>query len=306
MSQFNITRAYSKFRSKMRNSIHATLHDYEQTTPKLARAVICFNTDQGDHGDMYAAITAALDGKAVAVEGSFRQIHSHTLPTFVGFVRSNTEVLDFDEAQKRGMRAVASNVLMDASDESTWEVRHAAGAKLLVRQGVEDLSGVLATAKVSIQRTPVLSHIVNELPPTRSFCAFVDPATTTTRYGYVVKSASDMVTILPFPTEEECEDYAALPEVNNDSEDMRGEGNVISERLLQNQAPVTVGMDNIVEMAHMNGNDSFAQIAAPAANPNGGITTGDEQVMIDYYRKVYGYSPDYFNKISEIIRGRGL
>lgn len=291
----DIGRVTSAFRQRMARSIVASVHDYQQLTPKLARVIVCFNSEEADPGDRFAAVTAALGGKAVAVDDSFRPIPSNDLPAMLGFVRATTEVLDLSESKKRGMRALASNVLMDPSDESIWEVRHAAGSSMLVRQGVEDLASVLQTAKVHRQRTPVLSAIGLEPPEARRFVAFVDPNLNIVRYGYVIQSDLDTVEILPFPAADETGDAALLPRVDNDSEEMRGDGNVVSQRMADRCAPINVGMDNLVETAHMNGNDSFEVVAAPAGN--------EREKMIEYYRKVYGYAPDYYQKIVEIIQG---
>lgn len=298
MSQpLNLARVVANFRSRVRSSIVANIHDYSQHTPRLAKVVACFNTDDADSGELYAAVTAALGGNAVPVDGSFRRIHSHALPTMVGFVRANTEVLDFTVAAERGMRTLAANVLMDAADESIWEVKQAAGTKVLVRQGTEDLSQVLTTARVQVKRTPVLSTIGIEVPEARRFVAFVDPRTSTTRYGYVISAGLGDVEILPFATEDERMDDQMLmaPKADNSSEDLRGDGNVISQRLADRCAPISVGLDNLVETAHMNGNDSFAEIAAPSGN--------EKDRMIDYYRKVYEYAPDYFQRVVEQIQG---
>jgi len=297
-SPLNLQRVITSFQRRVRNSIVATVHDYQQFTPRLARVVVCFNTDDADPADLGAAVTAALGGKAVPVEDSFRFVHSHALPTAVGFIRSNTEVLDFDEAQKRSMRTIAANVLMDASDESIWEVRHAtAGAKVLVRQGTEDLASVLETAAVRVQRTPMLASLGVEFPEPRKFVAFVDPRFNAVRYGYVIESDADAtsVSILPFPSAEEMADDQALMPADNSSEEMRGDGNVISQRLADRCAPISVGLDNLVETAHMNGNDSFAAIAAPGDS--------ERSKMLDYYKKVYDYAPDYYEKVKETIQG---
>lgn len=293
--KLNIERVVANFHKRLRSSVVATVHDFQQVTPKLARVVVCFNTDEADIGDLYSAVTSALGGKAVPVDSSFRSVHSHSLPAMSGFVRSNAEVLDFQESTARGMRAMAANVLMDPSDESIWEVRQAAGSKMLVRQGVEDLTAVLTTAKVSVQRVPVLSSIGIEVPEPRKFVAFVDPQRNITRYGYVLHADVNEVEILPFPSADETADDLALPRADNSSEDLRGDGNVISQRLFDRAAPISVGLDNLVETASMNGSDSFAQIAAPTEG-------SDKQKMIDYYRRVYSYAPEYFQRVVEIIQ----
>lgn len=295
MSSFNGSRVLQKMRERMRSSVVATIHDFDPQTPRLARVVACFNTVDANIGDLFAAVTAALGGKAVPVDGSFRVVHSHSLPTMVGFVRSNAEVLDFDEGSKRGMRAMASNVLMDTSDESLWEVKQAAGAKVLVRQGTEDLNAVLQTAKMQVARAPKLSSVASEVPEASRFVAFVDPRTSTTRYGYVLEASLDAVEILPFPTADERQDDLMLPRVTNDSTELRGEGNVISQRLRDACAPISVGLDNLVETAHLAGQDNFPQIAAP--------TGGEKEKMIDYYRKVYDYAPDYYQRLVDVIQG---
>lgn len=284
-SAMNLGRMIANFKARISESVAASVHDYEQLTPNLARVIVCFTSDDVDPADRTAALIRTLGGKAVPVEGSFRPIHSVALPTMVGFVRSNTEALEFSEAERRGMRALASNVLMNTEDDSIWEVRNAgSGSKVLVRQGVEDLRAVLETSKTKVHRTPVLSSMGVSRPEAQKFVAFVDPGFNTVRYGYVLESSDQDLTVMPYVGEEERADFQAQVSAG-----------IPTQTLEQRQAPVRVSVESLVEIVSTNGTDNFAALAAPESN--------EKDKMIDYYKKMFGYSPEYFEKVKEIIQG---
>ena len=68
----------------------------------------------------------------------------------MGFVSPNHEVRDYSEKATSSMVQVASNILMDETDESMWDVTTLeSGEKCLVRRASEDVGMVLSSVRNS-------------------------------------------------------------------------------------------------------------------------------------------------------------
>jgi hypothetical protein len=304
MQRLNLASVADRLASRI-STVAATVVDYRMVTPTLAQVVATFNTIDTDRHSLATAVGAALNNGAAPIEGSFRTLSSYGNPAMVGFVTVNRETRPFEEASTKGMVALASNMLMDAKDDSLWEVRSdGSGNKMLCRQEADSLHGLMETARVRVPRAPKLDNVMAGVDR-GNFVAFVDPQTETLRYGYVLatdleitpapaggldldpQDRQNAVEVLPF-------DEAVMSQPDNTSDEATGDGNRIAERLLEDNAPVTVPASLIVESANFNGDDKVAEVATPTNGIN-------KQSLLDYYKRLYSYSPDYYAQVTKII-----
>lgn len=301
MQRLNMASVADRLANRI-NTVVANIVDYRMVTPTLAQVVATFNTVETTRDALMSAVTAATDNKAAPVEGSFRAIASYGQPAMVGFMAINRETRPYEEAAAKKMTALASNMLMDAVDDSLWEVRSdGSGGKMLCRQDGDSLQGLMETARIRMPRAPKLDNVLAGVD-TGNFVAFVDPASEQLRYGYVLATGLE---IAPVPTggiDLDPLDRSNAVEVlpldtiapDNTSDEATGEGNRIAQRLAEDNAPVTIPASLIVESANLGGDDRVAEVAAPGNFTN-------KQSLLDYYKRLYVYSPDYYSQLTKII-----
>lgn len=122
--------------------------DYRVKSPTLAKVIISF-TGSVDRDFIAASLSKKLGYLATPVANSFKEIRANTA---VGFVRANKAIRSVSSKElTAGYRVMASNILMDKSDESLWEVKNGATGKYLARHGQEDLTALVQAA---VQRRP--------------------------------------------------------------------------------------------------------------------------------------------------------
>lgn len=300
MNRLNLTAVAAKMAARV-STVTANVVDFQVLSPTLAKVVATFNTLEATREDLHDAVCAAMKNTAMPVRNSFRALSSYGNPAMVGFVALNRETKPFTEAAAAKMTALASNMLMDAVDDSLWEVRSdGAGGKMLCRQQDGDaMRGLLETARVRAPRAPKLENVMAGVDA-GNFTAFIDPATDSLRFGYVL--ATDLEITAPPVSgidldavgNEAVEIIPLDSIVDNESDELTGEGNRVAERLVEDQAPVIVPASLLVECAELNGSDRVAEVAAPS-------NVFNKQAMLDYYKQMYSYAPDYYNKLAAII-----
>lgn len=300
MQRLNMASVADRLANRI-NTVVANIVDYRMVTPTMAQVVATFNTIETTRDALMQAVASATDNKAAPIEGSFRALSSYGNPAMVGFVAINRETRPYEEAAAKKMTALASNMLMDAVDDSLWEVRSdGSGGKMLCRQDGDALQGLMETARIRMPRAPKLDNVLAGVD-TGNFVAFVDPASENLRYGYVLATGLE---IAPVPTggiDLDPMDRQNAVEIlpldiapDNTSDEATGEGNRIAQRLVEEDAPVTIPASLIVESANLNGDDRVAEVAAPGNFTN-------KQSLLDYYKRLYVYSPDYYAQLTKII-----
>jgi hypothetical protein len=177
MSMFKETaqdRILNRFAAKHRD-VTASIHDYEQCSNTLFKVVATFSDADVTADRLSLAIAASLGNEFSVVEGSFRTIPKSGVPSAVGFVRANRHSMEATESALAGMQVMAGNILMSKEDESLWEIRSSGDAKYLVRQAQDDLSGLVALARVRTINVPKLSAIATMSPSAnKEVIAYVD------------------------------------------------------------------------------------------------------------------------------------
>lgn len=298
------TSSYSRIADALiqRNiNIRATISDYVMVTPTLARVVATFNSLTAPQEVLSAALSHALNNVATPIEGSWRSIETSGNPALVGFVSSNRSIVPYTPETAKNKVALSSNMLMDASDESLWELRSdGAGGKTLCRQEGDSLERLMETARVRQPRAPRLESILSGVDP-QNFIAYVDPVTETVGYGYVIATGLEMKPVpvgglLLDDVDMSSEGVEVLPmtEPDNTSDESTGEGNRIMQRMIDERSPITVPCSLVIESAYMNGDDTHKEVAEPAS-------TGNRAAMIDYYTRLYSYNKPYLEMVKKII-----
>jgi hypothetical protein len=236
------------------------LNDFEMCGDGLARVVLSFTGDlRGD--DFRYGVSKLFGEQACAVKDSFRQLTANSV---VGYVSANRQVREYDAPKDSGRyRALASNILMDRDDQTTWKLTETeSGSKYLCRHGIEDLSEL--AQEVATRRTgvPRISAIASAEVATKEFVAFVN-SEREMDYGYAVGESDGKLCILSAATQEE----------------------VLVDPKVIVAALNLMGSDD-KEMGREMAMDQYSQ---------------DKSGMISYYKQAYNYAPDYVQKIIEMI-----
>lgn len=246
------------------NTTTANLQDFEMISPSVARVCISMSGAFPSRSEVRSAIASLFKGMASPVEASFRNLsESGGIKTVIGFVKASAEVRPFEEATNGRMKAMASNLLMDDTDKSMWEIRAGSTGKYLVKQGNEDLSELASLAVSRKVGLPSLAHVANVTAAKTEFAAFLDKKMEEVQFGFVVASTDDGLEVLPFD----------------------GDGDV-----------ETVTPEQLVQVVNLDGEDTQAtgmEMSAAVMN--------DKSAMIEYYKKAYQHAPDYVAKVIEQI-----
>lgn len=248
--------------SKNLSTFTLSLNDYEMVSPTIARVILnTTGTPPREREELRLAIAKLFAGQASPVVDSFRSV---TESCMAGHIKLAREVRDFDEAEVASgrLKALASNQLMDTSDQSLYEVKEGSTGKYMVRLGNDDLSQLVHLACKTTTGTPTLAHLASMPALVKEFAAYVDLDSEEVEHGYVVANTNGTMTVLPVGGEEGVEVVEA----------------------------------QLVEVINLDGEDQkvFAhEMAAEVAS--------DTSAIIEYYRKAYPYAPDYVQKIIDII-----
>lgn len=243
-----------------------SLADHQMVTENVARVVIA-TTGDFTQDTLAAKIAKLFKGYATPIRNSFRQL---TASSVTGFVSSVQETRIYEEASEAAKyKLIATNILMDKEDETTWEMKESAGGKYLVRQGFEDLSELARHMSHRRVGAPTLASVQVASVSPREFVAFVDTASMEMDYGMVVAATK-----------------AGLLEV-------------VATR---SGEAVLVDKQVVVSAVYLDAEDQ-AQIKAPKQTLTAAT---DKKDMIDYYKQAYPYSKEYIDLIVQQINSMAV
>lgn len=172
----------------------ANIIDYSPKSETLAKVVISFTGDV-DRAFLREKISASLDYKAVPVMASFKRVAPGVA---VGFVRANREVRTPSKSEINAKyRVMSSNILMDNSDKSLWEVQEGATGKFLARRGQEDLASLIQSSVHRRADLPQLRHITIAKAAKSEVVAFVDKDGDVD-HGFALATNDEAVRVLSF------------------------------------------------------------------------------------------------------------
>ena len=255
--EFDLDSVLSKVR---RNTVN--LHDFEMYDDRISRVVLSF-TGKPSPMELCAQIASLYDHKATPIRNSFRKLTDYSV---VGYVASRPDNREYDEARDRSKyRSIttASNMLMDKSDESTWELKEStSGTKYLCRTSLEDMAELSSAKQSRRGGIPVLANVATPEIASREFIAFVNAGDLDMDYGFVVGSTE------------------------------KGDKVVLSALTLEE---ISVPSDLVVHAVNLMGSDEKAWNMTFAGD------IGNKSELVEYYRKAYGYAPDYVQDVIDTI-----
>jgi hypothetical protein len=94
-------------------------------------------------------------------------------------------------------RVMSSNILMDTSDKSLWDVQEGATGKILTRHGQEDLTALVQAATQRRAELPGLRHLAIAKAARSEVVAFVD-AEGDVDHGFALATNDETVKVLSF------------------------------------------------------------------------------------------------------------
>jgi hypothetical protein len=250
--------------AKKMNTSTINLNDYEMigTSGDLARVILSYSGNMKGE-NLIAAVAKMFDGLATPIRNSFKQLAGHSV---IGFVAANRQAKPYDEKADSGQyRAIASNILMDKDDKTTWELKEGAAGKYLCRHGMEDLSELAHSVVNALSGVPRMHSIQSASVATREFVAFVNPEDNDMDYGYVLASNTD-----------------------------DGKLTVIS---AQSKSSVEINGNLVVAAVNLMGSD-LKETGYPEMAAN---IEGDKSAQIEYYKKWFSFAPDYVQKLIDMI-----
>lgn len=156
----------------MFNTNTVSIIDYRMKSATLAKIIVSYTGDV-DRQFMFDSLVKQFDGLAAPVKASFKKIQDGVA---VGFLRANREVRAVSDKELKAYRVMSSNMIMDDTDKSLWEVKSGAAGKFLARHGQEDLSALVASTRMSRTDLPRLRDITIARAAAAELVSFVDDA----------------------------------------------------------------------------------------------------------------------------------
>lgn len=236
-----------------------SLTDYKMINPQLAKVVIAYTGDH-DKNTVAASIGRKLNYQAQAVENSFRSVQEGVA---VGFVRANREVriVKSDNELRASYTVMSSNILMDQSDESLWEMKQGAGGRYLARTQEEDLSNLIEASSNPRHDVVKLRNMALAAAARHEFLAYVDDSGTTD-YGFCVAASADKMRVVSYST----------------------------------RTPIVIESSNLVSVHQVKiKRSTHNQIVAS------NISRQDKDQSIEYYKKLFNYDKNYLDDIINFI-----
>lgn len=268
--------------------LNAKIRDYQVINGDhvLVTASVNHQVDaQINPADVLISLHNATGGRLSAVAGSFVTLGEEPVRTIVqGVMSMSRAVIPFsDNLEQQGFRSLSSNMFLD-QNEQIWSVQEGEnGGKVCVRSNAidnpEELQGLLAKCTTTISAgadpsyfTAVASGQV-ATPNGGDFLTFVDSGQT--KFGVVVASVYE---------NEQADSYT---------------GDVIVLASDGDQEVKISDAQIVANVGAVNYEDLPEELAATAAGNVGKSQIGQ---MVDYYKKVFSYRPDFFKQLEQRIR----
>lgn len=245
------------------SSATVAITDFKMQSPSIAKVIISYTGKQNKES-IRAALLAKMENQAAPVENSFRIVKANvTGGIAVGFLRANREVrvVENDKQLRASYRALGSNIMMDQNDKTLWEVKEAGGNKYLARHGNEDLSELVQASVHKRADIPGIRALAMAKAARHELVAFVS-ASGDMDYGFAIGTRDDAV-------------------------------RVVSSTL---QTAVAVDYNMVTFMAPVPVPKAVHKRITEA-----GISREDKNQQVEYYRKLFGYAPEYLSEVIDMV-----
>lgn len=254
------------FTQSLRSLATVAINEYQLVNDKLARVIITCSGRMSKDG-LYQHLANQFRGSAAPVRGSFRWLNEGLNAVgYMTLVRAAKEITKREELA--GYREVSSNMYLDESDKSLWELKEGAGGKYLCRQSHDNLAELIEASRVPARgSTPRMRSVIMEAAKAHEMIAFVDTSgfSSETDYGFCVG------------TDKKTGEYIVVSSIT--------------------KQPVQVKPECVVSAVFLDGEqfDVTAKVKLERA------AAYDPAASIEYYKKLYSYSPHYLRKVIEQI-----
>jgi hypothetical protein len=224
-----------------------------------------------NHSLVTQELNKATANKLRVVAGTFRKVSTSRLSeTISGVMTVNRESKPYTEQSVEGFKSVSSNMFMD-QEKTMWRLEDTPGGKMLIKENlgerVEDMKELLSSlCSTSAWKLEASGRLPAE---GGDFVAFTGLAGVL-RYGCVAASVEGEDNLLIVPIEGEA------VEISKDA---------VTEVVDGTQLPAAVS-------------ETPSEITASARG-----SVGVEQ-LVEYYKRLYGSHPEFFNQLVERIRSR--
>ena len=265
--------------------------DFETLGNGMARVVmdVTHNRFTRDNHSLVAqAISQSFDNKIGVIEHTFDSLSSAPMSERItGVVRVNTEAIPMEDALKRGFKSVSSNIFFDTEDKM-WSLHKSASGSVLVKNtGIEDESALRDILSMQCMAAGARSLSNYEGKAMHSLSAtqqnieggdFVDYINNVGQVasGFVVASVSGEQNILVLSVNEE------------DGEE------VSRSSVLQKHDVSEFPETEFTEQEQVEHTVSISRGAV------------DVNFLLDYYKKVYRRSPEFYKKFAQRVRSHAF
>jgi hypothetical protein len=254
------------------------ISDYQMLKDNLARVIINCSSFM-DKESITAKLVARLAGKAQPILSSFQWLNREKTQA-VGYVTAFREVKTVESTTMAGFRCVeqASNLYMDESDKSLWEMKEGASGQFLARRGVDDLSSLIEQCRVapragqprcSMLQASVTASTAQQVAREMVGYCWASKFQAGTDYGFVLSS-------------EENGDLNVLS-VGSDKVEVVPQSQVFATVDISDMPKPTKAQAAAWDRTH--GKETAAE------------RTDSKLSIEDYYRLAYAYNPEYVQKI---------
>lgn len=253
--------------STLRSIKGVSVSEYTLLSPKVAR-VIANSVGNMSKAEFGDRLSAIFENRATAVRSSFRWLAEGT--SAIGFVHLQQPVRAFDQKNVTAKyQRINANLFMDKADESVWEVKPGSGGSYLSRTGEDNLAELIEASRISPRgSTPRMNSVVSASARAREFVAFVDVTAGVVDYGFCLESANG--------------DHVVLSSTTTQTVNV--------------SAASVVGVYDINIPPHVHNAIKGTKVQAAT----------DKATMIDYYRRAYGYAPEYLEEIIKQIEAMSV
>ena len=251
--------------SKLTQGIDArtvSITSFQLHGPKLAE-IVAATVNVIERNALFAKLQEKFDNKASPIQNSFRWVKPGQVMCGFVTVRPEVQVLK-SKAELASFRNVASNMYLD-DDDSAWELKSGTSGSYLVRTGVEDLPAVLSKVRASrtVPGIPVVSSLVPAQAKQHELVAYIN-GSCDLDYGVVIANVKES-------------SKRAVLSVNS--------------KVLEGVDPARIIESRAIAFT----DKKIGPVPTTAGVP-------DPEVMIEYYKKAYGYSQSYLAKVIEAIQ----
>lgn len=191
----------SQFSASIRSIKGASITEFRPISDKMAKVI---STVVGDMkpAELVERLTAALEGKASPIRGSFRWLEKGR--SMIGFVGLVPMVRAYEEKNiEATYRRITANTFMDKNDESIWEVKPGSGGSYLAKKSVDNLAELIEANRVSPRGSMVrMYQVVNAAVRSNEFLAYVDGTNHQVQYGFCLENVEGGHKVLSHTTSE--------------------------------------------------------------------------------------------------------